>query len=164
MKNEDKQKLSQLLAKLDNGSEISAQIENAQLKDPMDSLRSTLYNFFDLRLRKVEEQEMFQKAIEEKLRTKMSDDKLTVGQLIALYSMLNSESTLKTDSLLNIARAREEAIVPLTGQNVQNNQNNPNNYEILDPVKRATIEELKEYILELLAKDKNIKKELTDET
>ncbi|KKN06852.1 hypothetical protein LCGC14_1073110 [marine sediment metagenome] len=152
MKSETKQKINQILAKLDDGSEITAQIESAQLRDPMGALRDALYNFFEVRLTKIEEQDIFQKAIEQKLLNRMNEDKLTVGQMIHLYSMLNTESTLKTESLLNIMKARDQAIVPLVVQN-QDNQNNHNDYKILDPVKRATINELKEYIKEIIAED-----------
>ncbi len=152
MKSETKQKINQILAKLDDGSEITAQIESAQLHDPMGALRDALYNFFKVRLTKIEEQDIFQKAIEQKLLNRMNEDKLTVGQMIHLYSMLNTESTLKTESLLNIMKARDQAIVPLVVQD-QDDQDKRNDYKILDPVKRATINELKEYIKEIIAED-----------
>ncbi len=150
MKDDDKKTLNRILAKIDNGDEIDNQVENVRLNDPIGELRTALFNFFQHRLTKVEDQDVFQKQIETKLIEKMEDDKLSVSQMIALYTMLNSESTLKTDSLMNIARGKESAIIPLSQSS---EDDNPNGYKILSPIKRADMNELKIFIKDILEKE-----------
>lgn len=93
--------------------ELAKEVDAVRMIDPITSLRNTIFDSFKKRLEIIFDDEDIKTAAMDKLKEKISNDELTVPQLMSLVNSSRQNSTVAMDSLLSVLKPVPNATSPL---------------------------------------------------
>lgn len=99
---EEKAKAAELIETLDNKSFVRETKEKAMINNPEVSLKADLYTFLINRINFIDSQNAFRDKIQAKLSQKIDDDTINTSDLMDLYKIVFSQSTVATESLFGL--------------------------------------------------------------
>ena len=93
---------------------VETEVRAAQLVDPVDSLRRTIFGFFEERLQVIAEKEDMKREIEEAILEKVRSEEIKVEQLLQIYRAVYDKTNDAIDALLAVFRpGKDGSTTPL---------------------------------------------------
>ncbi len=111
-KNETNEEVNNLLNAFDD-KDINDEVEAANLQDPSIRTRTELFQFFSTRLLGLSRREKFKDKIQEALESHIESGEVTFTQLLSLYKVVYSESSLASESVLSLLKPASGVPNPL---------------------------------------------------
>lgn len=101
--NETKKEVNDLLSAFDD-PKIENEVSAINMQDPSIKTRTELFQFFSTRLIGLSKRESFKDKIQAALEEYMESGEVTFPQLLSLYKVVFSESSLASESVLSLLR------------------------------------------------------------
>jgi len=103
MKEKTSEEINNLLSEFDNPS-INDEVTKLEMRDPSVKAQSELFDFFSTRLRGLSKRENFKDMIQLSLEAHIEAGEVSFSQLLSLYKIVYSESSLGAESVLALLR------------------------------------------------------------
>ena len=96
-----------------NDPSIQKELNNLQNIDPKDVLRESIMNFFKNRLLQIEEEKDLKNIVIQTIINKISDNELSITQLLGLLNSLQNQSQNSIESILTLFRPVPNTVSPI---------------------------------------------------
>jgi len=137
---------------------LSKEVDKVKRIDPLESLRFTLLDFFEGRLRAVEKVDGLKAKIQEVIIERLDSGEFDFGQIISLFRNVHKESTSSMDIILSIFKPNQEGkISPLVDPETKTENDSLSGFENLDPEDAEVLDKLTR-IVEVINKKEKDKK------
>ena len=111
-KNETNDEVNNLLNAFDNTA-VESEVDALNMQDPSIKTRTELFKFFSTRLLGLSKREKFKDKIQEALEDHIENKDVTFAQLLSLYKVVYSESSLASESVLSLLKPASGVPNPL---------------------------------------------------
>ena len=103
---------------------VEKQMKKAIEVDSQDNIRDAIYGFYSKRLDVVSGDEEFKSLLEEKLRDKLENNELSIGQMMNLYKYMAATNINSTKALLDVLKPVPNAPNPMLVTEAQGEKEN----------------------------------------
>jgi len=137
---------------------IQGAVSEVRERDPLDSLKSTLFEFFQKRLTNLQNEEAFKTTIKAALLEKIETGETSFNQLMQLYKEIQMSNTKAVDSILDILKPAPAGTVSLL-VTPKNEDEIEDKFSALSPSERDSISKLANLVNKLSQEGEDNKKE-----
>jgi len=121
-------------------------VYNIKEANPLDSLKATLFSFFETRLSNLQQEETFKTTIKNALLDKIELGEVSFNQLMQLYKEIQMANTKAVDSILDILKPAPAGTVSLLVSSPKVEEEHDDRFNSLNPEERDLLTKLSSFV------------------